>query len=55
MYFSIVQRKRLTPSSFDSLASLKHAVMAFQERYQRAAKPFKWTFRVAICSCCQRR
>ena len=44
VYFSIVQRKLLTPSSFDSLTDLKHAVMAFQARYQRAAKPFKWTF-----------
>ena len=44
VYFSIVQRKLLTPSDFDSLADLKHAVMAFQARYQRAAKPFKWTF-----------
>jgi hypothetical protein len=26
------------------LADLKHAVMAFQAHYQRAAKPFKWTF-----------
>ena len=44
VYFSIVQRKLLTPSSFDSLAELKRAVMAFQARYQRAANPFKWTF-----------
>ena len=44
VYFSIVQRKLLTPSSFDSLADLKRAVIAFQARYQRAAKPFKWTF-----------
>ena len=44
VYFSIVQRKLLTPSSFDSLVDLKHALIAFQARYQRAAKPFKWTF-----------
>jgi len=44
VYFSIVQRKLLTPSSFDSLADLKHALMAFRARYQRAAKPFNWTF-----------
>ena len=44
VYFSIVQRKLLTPSDFQSLADLKRNVMAFQARYQRAAKPFKWSF-----------
>ena len=44
VYFSIVQRKLLTPSNFDGLPDLKRAVMAFQVCYQRAAKPFKWTF-----------
>src|SRR5690349_5333710 len=44
VYFSVVQRKLLTPSDFKSLADLKRNVMAFQARYQRAAKPFKWTF-----------
>ena len=44
VYFSVVQRKLLTPSDFQSLADLKRNVMAFQARYQRAAKPFKWTF-----------
>ncbi len=39
-----MQRKLLTPSDCDSLADLKRNVMAFQTRYQRAAKPFKWTF-----------
>ncbi len=44
VYFSVVQRKLLTPSDFESLAELKRNVMAFQARYQRAARPFKWTF-----------
>ena len=44
IYFSIVQRKLLTPADFDSLAALKRGLMAFQARYQRAAKPFKWAF-----------
>jgi hypothetical protein len=42
--FSVVQRKLLTPSDFDSLADLQRGLMAFQARYQRAAKPFKWIF-----------
>lgn len=44
VYFSIVQRKLLTPNDFPDLRSLERALMAFQARYQRAAKPFKWTF-----------
>jgi hypothetical protein len=44
VYFSIVQRKLLTPSDFSDLGALKRGLMAFQNRYQRAAKPFKWTF-----------
>ncbi len=44
IYFSIVQRKLLTPSSFNSLADLRRKLMAFQDSYQRSAKPFKWTF-----------
>jgi hypothetical protein len=44
VYFSVVQRKLLTPSDFNSLIDLKQNVMAFQAHYQRAAKPFKWTF-----------
>ena len=44
VYFSVVQRKLLTPNDFKSLADLTRNVMAFQARYQRVAKPFKWTF-----------
>jgi hypothetical protein len=44
IYFSIVQRELLTPSDFADLAALKRGLMAFQSRYQRSAKPFKWTF-----------
>jgi pimeloyl-ACP methyl ester carboxylesterase len=34
----------MTPRDFNSLADLKRNVMACQARYQRAAKPFRWTF-----------
>ena len=44
VYFSIVERKLLTPSDFPDPGALRRALMAFQSRYQRAAKPFKWTF-----------
>ena len=44
VYFSIVERKLLTPSDFANPGVLGRALMAFQSRYQRAAKPFKWSF-----------
>ena len=44
VYFSIVERKLLTPSEFSDLGALRQGLMTFQNRYQRAAKPFKWTF-----------
>jgi hypothetical protein len=44
IYFSIVQRKVLTPNDFSSLAELKQRLLAFQSHYERTALPFKWTF-----------
>jgi len=44
VYFSIVQRKMLTPNDFKSLADLRRNLMKFQDRYQQSAKPFEWTF-----------
>jgi transposase len=44
VYFSIVERKLLTPSDFTNLAELQQRLMAFQKHYQQAANPFKWTF-----------
>jgi hypothetical protein len=44
VYFSIVERKLLTPSDFSDLGALRRGLMAFQNRHQRAARPFKWTF-----------
>jgi hypothetical protein len=42
IYFSIVQRKILTPNDFTSLAALEHYLLACQARYQALA--FDWTF-----------
>ena len=44
IYFSIVQRKLLTPNDFKSLAELEAALLQFQRHYQQSAKPFEWTF-----------
>jgi transposase len=44
IFFSILQRKVLTPNDFDSLFALEDRILAFQDRYQEYAKPFKWKF-----------
>lgn len=44
IYFSIVQRKVLTPTDFADLATLEATLLAFQSRYEGAAQPFEWTF-----------
>ena len=44
IYFSIVQRKVLTPNDFLSLAQLEQRLLAFQKHYQQTASPFQWTF-----------
>ena len=44
IYFSVVQRKALTPNDFADLDSLAERLVAFQERYEQAAEPFAWKF-----------
>jgi len=39
IYFSIVQRKVLTPNDFLSLAQLEQRLLAFQKHYQQTASP----------------
>jgi DDE superfamily endonuclease len=44
VYFSIVQRKVLTPNDFDSLAAVENRQLAFQRHYATLPRPFEWTF-----------
>jgi len=44
IYFSIVQRKVLTPNDFCSLDDLEQRLLTFQSHYERTAAPFQWTF-----------
>lgn len=44
IYFSIVQRKVVTPSDFASLQVLASTILAFQARYEQIATPFAWKF-----------
>ena len=44
IYFSIVERKALTPNDFSSLQEVEHRLLAFQEYYESIASPFEWKF-----------
>jgi hypothetical protein len=44
IYFSILQRKALTPKDFASLAVLAERIIGFQDHWQRVAEPFNWKF-----------
>ncbi len=44
IYFSVVQRKVLTPCSFKSLYDLEDRLLSFQEHYQAIVTPFEWKF-----------
>ncbi len=44
IYFSIVQRKVLTPSDFKSIQHLEDSLLRFQDYYAATARPFDWKF-----------
>jgi len=44
IYFSIVQRKVLTPNDFQGLEEVATRLEAFERHYESIARPFKWTF-----------
>jgi hypothetical protein len=44
IYFSITQRKVITPNDFPDLATLEENLLAFGRRYEQIAAPFEWKF-----------
>ena len=44
IYFSVVQRKVLTPNDFSSLSEVADRLLAFHRLYEQIAKPFEWKF-----------
>ena len=44
IYFSIVQRKVLTPNDFPSLEGVEARLLAFQDHYEALARSFEWKF-----------
>jgi len=44
IYFSVVQRKALTPNDFTGLDQIRGRLATFETRYNAIARPFTWTF-----------
>ena len=44
IYFSIIQRKVLTPNDFTNLQELEGRIIEFGSRYSALGKPFAWCF-----------
>jgi len=47
IYFSIVQRKALSPNDFTDIDQVIARLASFETRYNRTARPFKWKFTTA--------
>jgi transposase len=47
IFFSVIQKKVVTPNDFDSLDALSRTLLAFIDRYNRTARPFSWKFTAA--------
>jgi hypothetical protein len=44
IFFSILQRKVLTPNDFADTQRLAECILRFEERYNASAQPFHWTY-----------
>lgn len=44
VYFSVVQRKVVSPNEFTDLAEVEQRLAGFEKRYNQTARPFRWTF-----------
>jgi hypothetical protein len=44
IFFSIVQRKVVTPNDFTNLDQVQDRLTDFEKRYNQTARPFKWKF-----------
>jgi hypothetical protein len=44
IFFSVVQRKVVSPNDFTELAQIGERLRAFEDRYNTTAQPFRWRF-----------
>lgn len=44
IFFSVVQRKVVSPNDFTDLSQVRDRLRAFEDRYNATAQPFQWKF-----------
>ncbi len=44
IFFSIVQKKVISPNDFATTGQLAATLLAFTDRYNQTARPFNWKF-----------
>jgi len=44
IFFSVIQKKVVSPNHFPSLENLSETLLAFIDRYNRTAEPFNWKY-----------
>ena len=44
IYFSVVQRKVVSPNDFHTLDEVETRLLDFQQYYEQIATPFEWKF-----------
>ncbi|MCL7493850.1 hypothetical protein M8I34_20995 [Streptomyces sp. MCA2] len=44
IFFSVVQRKVVTPNDFTDLDRVRDRLRRFEDRYNATAQPFQWKF-----------
>ena len=47
IFFSIVQKKVISPNDFTSTGQLAATLLAFTGRYNQTARPFNWKYTAA--------
>lgn len=44
IYFSVIQRKVVSPNDFTNLDQVQQRLADFEQRYSATARPFQWKF-----------
>jgi DDE superfamily endonuclease len=52
VYFSVIQRKLLTPTTSAASPEAEAGLLAFQDYYQQIATPFQWKFTTPTSTSC---
>ena len=47
IFFSIIQKKVISPNDFASTGQLAATLLAFTDRYNQTARPFNWKYTAA--------